>query len=262
MTEFFAEIVGTFFLILLGDGVVANVLLKNTKGFNSGWIVITAGWAFAVYVGVLVAGGYSGAHINPAVSIGLAAAGVFPWAWVPTYIAGQCIGAFLGSLVVYLMYYHHYNQTEDPVLIRATFCTFPAIYATGSNFLSEVIGTFALVIAVLYITPSANDIIGSLQALPVAIIVFAIGLSLGGTTGYAINPARDLPPRIIHALAKIKHKGPSDWGYAWIPIIGPIVGAVVAAIIYHFLSSPTIGMGELVINATELISPTVSPSSP
>ncbi|WP_432799760.1 MIP/aquaporin family protein [Poriferisphaera sp. WC338] len=244
MTYFFAEIVGTFLLILLGDGVVANVLLKDTKGINSGWIVITAGWALAVFVGVFTVSGYSGAHINPAVTVGLALAGHFPWSMVPTYIIAQCIGAFIGAFTVWVFYYHHYNRTEDPVLIRATFCTLPNINAPGNNFLSEVIGTFALVFGVLYLMPPADGSIGSLDALPVALIVFAIGLSLGGTTGYAINPARDLPPRIMHALAKIKHKGDSDWSYAWIPICGPIAGSAIAALAYLVLSSSSIGLGD------------------
>jgi len=238
MSPFMAEMIGTMLLILLGDGVVANVLLNDTKGNNGGWIVITTAWGLAVYVGVVVAGPYSGAHLNPAVTIGLAIAGKFPWASVLPYIIAQMLGAFLGALLVWLMYYNHFQRDNKPDSILAVFCTGPAIRNYASNIISEIIGAFVLVFTVFYIagaqiTPTKTPIgLGSVGALPVALLVWVIGLSLGGTTGYAINPARDLGPRIIHFLVPIKSKGTSDWSYAWIPVLGPIVGAAVAAVLY------------------------------
>lgn len=238
MTEFSAEIIGTMFLILLGNGVVANVVLSQTKGNNSGWIVITTGWALGVFTGVVIAGPYSGAHLNPAVTIGLAIAGDFSWAQVPLYILAQFIGAFLGSILVWLMYKDHFAQTKDPGSKAAVFCTSPAIKNTASNLISEGIGTFVLIFTIFYFsnpemgqdkTPMG---LGSLGAIPVAFLVWGIGLSLGGPTGYAINPARDLGPRIIHALLPIPEKGSSNWGYAWIPVVGPIAGAALAAALH------------------------------
>ncbi|SFD48792.1 glycerol uptake facilitator protein [Chitinophaga sp. CF118] len=239
MTPFIAEIIGTALLILLGNGVVANVVLKDTKGNSGGWIVITTAWAFAVFVGVVVAGPYSGAHLNPAVTLALAIAGKFPWADVPTYIAGEFIGAMIGAFFVWLTYKDHFDRTEDGGTKMAAFCTAPAIRNTGINFINEVVGTFVLIISILYITgaeitPTHQPVgMGSIGALPVSIVVWVIGLSLGGTTGYAINPARDLGPRIIHALLPIKaQKAGSDWGYAWIPVLGPILGASLAAVVF------------------------------
>lgn len=238
MTPFMAELIGTMLLILLGDGVVANVLLNDTKGNNSGWIVITTAWGLAVFVGITVAGPYSGAHLNPAVTIGLAIAGKFPWASVMSYITAQMLGAFIGAFLVWLMYFDHFKRTNDPGSVLAVFCTGPAVRNYVSNIASEIIGSFVLIFVVFYvtgaeITPSKTPIgLGSVGALPVAFLVWVIGLSLGGTTGYAINPARDLGPRIIHAILPIKSKGTSDWAYAWIPVIGPIVGAAIAALIY------------------------------
>ncbi len=235
MTPFIAEIIGTFLLMLLGCGVNANVVLKGTKGNGSGWIVITTGWAFAVYIGVLVASPYSGAHINPAVRIGLAAAGEFPWADVPAYILAQFIGAMLAAFVVWLMHRDHFNITPEKELKLAVFSTSPAYPNVPLNLFSEIVGTFVLVFSVLYFTDAniqdSDQIIGlgSLGALPVAIVVWGIGLSLGGPTGYAINPARDLGPRIMHALLPIRDKGSNHWAYSWIPVIGPVVGAVIAA---------------------------------
>ncbi|MBS9463976.1 aquaporin family protein [Flagellimonas sp. 389] len=235
MTPFIAEIMGTFLLILLGCGVNANVSLKKTYGSDSGWIVITTGWAFAVYTGVVVAGPYSGAHLNPAVTIGLAIAGEFSIYDVPNYILAQFIGAMLGAFFVWLMNKDHFDATEDGNSKRGVFCNAPAIPNVFLNMLTEILGTFVLVFAVLYFTDAVsmkdNTIIGlgSLGALPVAIIVWGIGLCLGGTTGYAINPARDLGPRIIHALVPIKNKGSNGWGYSWIPVVGPILGAALAA---------------------------------
>lgn len=236
MTPFIAEIIGTALLILLGNGVVANVVLNDTKGNNSGWIVITTAWAFAVFVGVTVAGPISGAHLNPAVTLGLAIAGKFSWDLVPTYLAGEMIGAMIGAFLVWLFYKDHFSATEDEGGKLACFSTGPAIKNPFSNLISEIVGTFVLVFVIFYLAgPSfeAENIsgatigLGSIGAVPVAILVWAIGLSLGGTTGYAINPARDLGPRIMHAILPVK--GSSDWGYAWIPVVGPIIGAALAA---------------------------------
>lgn len=242
MNPFIAEMIGTMLLILLGNGVVANVLLKDTKGNSGGWIVITTGWALAVFVGVAFAAPHSGAHLNPAVTIALAITGKFAWSGVIPYIIAQIIGAFLGSFLVWLFYKNHYKITQDKNLILATFCTAPAIRNFKSNLISEIIGTFVLIFSIFYFTnPEMTDTkapigLGSLGAFPVALLVWAIGLSLGGTTGYAINPARDLGPRLAHALLPIKTKGNSDWAYSWVPIAGPIIGALIAAIIYLQLS--------------------------
>jgi glycerol uptake facilitator protein len=244
MTEFIAEIIGTMLLILLGGGVVANVVLKQTKGHNSGWIVITFGWGFAVFVAVAVTGPFSGAHINPAVTIGLAIGGLFPWAKVGIYIAGQMIGASLGAFLVWMTYRDHFKESEDKGGILAVFSTGPAIRNYGNNFITEVIGTFVLVFAVFYlagpsfISHEIHDVeigLGSIGAVPVAFLVTAIGLSLGGPTGYAINPARDLGPRIVHAFLPIPHKGDSDWAYSWVPVFGPLVGAAIAAGLFIIL---------------------------
>jgi len=238
MTPFIAEIIGTFLLILLGCGVNANVVLKDTKGHDSGWIVITTGWAFAVYIAVVVAAPYSGAHINPAVSIGLAAAGEFSWSMVPSYLLAQFIGAMLGALLVWLVYKDHFDRTVEQASKLGVFSTSPAIRNTFANLLGEISGTFVLIFAVLFFTDATmeeSDAIiglGSLGAIPVAFVVWGIGLCLGGTTGYAINPARDLGPRIMHALLPIKNKGGNDWSYSWIPVIGPILGGVFAALLY------------------------------
>ncbi|WP_179320787.1 MIP/aquaporin family protein [Winogradskyella helgolandensis] len=242
MTPFIAEIIGTAILILLGGGVVANVVLNKTIGNNSGWIVITTGWALAVYVAVVIAGPYSGAHINPAVTIAVAIAGKFPWADVPMYVLAQMIGAMIGASAVWLTYKNHFDETENADSKKAVFCTAPAIRNTFSNFFSEMIGTFVLLFTIFYFTDAslteAETVIGmgSLGALPVAFLVWSIGLSLGGTTGYAINPARDLGPRIIHAILPIKNKAKSDWSYAWIPIFGPLTGGALAAFLMLALS--------------------------
>lgn len=236
MTPFIAEIIGTALLLLLGDGVVANVVLRGTKGENSGWIVITFGWGMAVFVAVFAVAAFSGAHINPAVTVGLAAAGKFSWAKVPAYVAAQFIGAALGAFLTWLHYRPHFEPTENTDLKLAVFCTGPAIRSPFSNFISETIGTFVLVFGVLYL--AAPEVgLGALDALPVGLLVLVIGLSLGGTTGYAINPARDLSPRLMHAVLPIPGgKRDSDWGYAWIPVFGPIAGAVLAALVYHALT--------------------------
>lgn len=242
MDAFVAEFVGTSLLLAMGSGVVANVVLNKTKGQNSGWIVITTAWALGVFIGVVVAGPYSGAHLNPAVSIALAITGDFPWGDVPSYVLAQVLGAMFGSGVAWLVYKDHFDATEDQGLKFAPFATAPAIRNHTSNLISEIIGTSVLIIVILYSTePVLQDVnntpigMGSFGALPVAFLVWVIGLSLGGTTGYAINPARDLGPRIMHQILPIRGKGSSDWAYSWVPILGPIIGASLAAGIYLLL---------------------------
>lgn len=230
MTIFFAELVGTLLLILLGDGVVANVVLKNSKGSGSGWMVITTGWAFAVAIPALIFGVYSGAHFNPALTIALAVIGKVAWGQVPIYIAGQFIGGFLGAILVFIYNYDQFKCSDNKEDKLAVFCTGPAIRNNMLNFLCEVIGTFVLVFGILGI--GAQNLTNGIGTLFVGFLIWAIGLSLGGTTGYAINPARDLAPRIAHAILPIPNKGDSDWGYAWIPVIGPIIGAVLGAVFY------------------------------
>jgi glycerol uptake facilitator protein len=233
--KFLAEVLGTGALILLGDGVVAGVLLSRSKAQNSGWIVITTAWAFAVFVGVIIAGPISGAHINPAVTLGLAVNGATPWAEVPVYWAAQMIGAFIGAVLVFLHYYPHWEVTEDANLKLAVFSTAPAVRSVTWNFVSEVIGTFVLMFTIFAFANNTGPAEGlaSLGALPVAFLVLVIGLSLGGTTGYAINPARDLGPRIAHWLLPIPGKRDPDWAYSWIPVVGPLVGGALAAIVYQ-----------------------------
>jgi len=243
MTPFLAEFIGTAMLVLLGNGVVANVVLTDTKGQNSGLIVITTGWAMAVYVGVWIANPYSGSHLNPAVTLAMAMAGKLAWSLVLTYISAQLMGAMTGAGLVWLVYRDHFNRTLQPDLQLAAFSTSPAIRSPISNVISEIIGTFVLIFTVFYFTGAemtdskAKIGLGSLGALPVAFLVWSIGLSLGGTTGYAINPARDLGPRIMHALLPIKNKKGSDWGYAWIPVFGPIIGGLLAAWLFGMIKS-------------------------
>ena len=245
MTPFFAELIGTMILILLGNGVVANVVLKRTKGNGAGWMVITTGWGLAVFAAVVVAAPYSGAHLNPAITLGFAVTGKFAWGQVVPYIVAQLVGAAIGAVLVWLFYYRHYIVSEDAGAKLATFCTSPAIRNNGSNFFSEFVGTFVLMFVVLYITngelfieESATTLpigLGSVGALPVAFVVWVIGLSLGGTTGYAINPARDFAPRLMHALLPVQGKGTSEWSYAWIPVIAPVAGAIFAGVLYLWL---------------------------
>ena len=233
MQTFFAELIGTALLILLGNGVVAGVVLRGTKNENAGWIVITFGWALAVTFGVYAAGKVSGAHLNPAVTLALAATDQFDWAKVPLYLTGQMLGAMLGAGLVYLHYWPHWARTEDPGAKLAAFCTAPAIRHTSSNVLGEFIGTFVLLFGLSAL--GANEFAEGVNPLAVGALVMAIGLSLGGTTGYAINPARDLAPRIVHALLPIPGKGGSDWDYAWIPVLGPILGGICGAAAYQML---------------------------
>ena len=237
MSPFLAELIGTMVLIIFGDGVVANVVLQKSKGHNSGWIVITTGWALAVTIAVYMVGSISGAHLNPAVTIGLAAIGKFSWALVPGYIAAQMLGGFLGGVVVWLAYLPHWGATQDQGGKLAVFCTGPAIRQPAANLLTEIIGTFLLVAGVLAILRPENLVPNSgfekgFAPFLVGLLVAAIGLSLGGPTGYAINPARDLGPRLAHAFLPIAGKGGSDWSYAWVPIIGPIIGGVLGALFF------------------------------
>jgi glycerol uptake facilitator protein len=234
MNPFIGEFIGTMLLILLGDGVVANVILNKTKGNNSGWIVITFGWAIAVFVGVFCVAASSGAHLNPAVTIGLAFVGKFSWSMVPGYICSQMLGAMAGAFLVWLAYKPHFDATEDHNVTLGVFCTAPEIRSVLYNLASEIIGSFVLVFGVLYIAAPQVGL-GAISALPVALLVLGIGLSLGGTTGYAINPARDLGPRIVHSLLPIKNKKGSDWKYSWIPVAGPVIGATVAATLFDIL---------------------------
>jgi glycerol uptake facilitator protein len=247
MQTYVAEVIGTMILILLGDGVVANVLLERSKGQNSGWIVITMGWAVAVAVAVYAVGRISGAHLNPAVTIALATIGSFSWADVPGYVAAQMIGAILGAVLVWLMYLPHWRLTADPAHKLGVFATGPAVHHTAANLISEMLGTAVLLFGILAIAANAQTLSRpgdvdlsfvfsrGLQPLLVGVLVLGIGLSLGGPTGYAINPARDLGPRIAHALLPIAGKGPSDWYYAWIPVVGPIVGGIAGAGLYYLI---------------------------
>lgn len=230
MSPVLAEFVGTMILIIFGGGVVAGVVLKGTKSENGGWIVITLAWGLGVAMAVYAVGGISGAHINPAVTVGLATVGEFPWASVPGYIIAQVAGAFTGGALVWLHYYPHFKATEDTGAKLAVFSTDPAIKHTPSNYFSEVLGTFILVLGILAI--GANEFTQGLNPLIVGLLIVVIGLSLGGTTGYAINPARDLGPRIAHALLPIHGKGSSNWKYAWIPVVGPIIGGGLGALFY------------------------------
>jgi glycerol uptake facilitator protein len=241
MIAYIFEFIGTAMLILIGNGIVANIVLKGTKGSDSGWTGISLAWGIAVFIGVFMSADVSGAHINPAVSIGLATAGKFSWALVPGYIIAQVLGAMMGNLLVWLTYKKQYEATEDTGSILATFSTSPAIKSPFWNLVTEIIGAFALVFGVFYIAGGAmgEDAVslGSLDALPVALLVMGIGFGLGGPTGYAINPARDFGPRLLHSILPIKNKGKSDWGYAWVPIVGPIIGGVLAALLYLLIES-------------------------
>jgi glycerol uptake facilitator protein len=233
MQAYLGEFVGTMLLIILGDGVVAGVLLRNSKAENSGWIVITLGWGMAVAVAVYCVVQFSGAYINPAVALGAAVTGGLEWALVPGYIIAEFLGAFVGAVIVWLAYLPHWEETADPGLKLGVFCTAPAIYNTPANLITEVVGTFVLVFGVFGIL--ANDLATGLAPLLVGLLVLGIGLSLGGPTGYAINPARDLGPRIAHAVLPIAGKGGNDWGYSWIPVVGPVIGGILGALAFTVL---------------------------
>jgi len=235
MSPFVAEFIGTALLIILGDGVVANVVLNKTKGNNSGWIVITMGWGIAVFVGVYAATTLgSGGHLNPAVTIAMASLGKFDWGMVPQFIAAQMLGAMSGAFVVWLSYRQHFDETNTPGSQLAVFCTAPAIGSPLNNVITEIIGTLVLVLGVLLMSKPDMKL-GTLDALPVGLLVLGIGLGVGGPTGYGINPARDLGPRIMHALLPMKNKGGSDWGYAWIPVLGPIIGGLLAGLVFKLI---------------------------
>ncbi|WP_308653820.1 MIP/aquaporin family protein [uncultured Alistipes sp.] len=235
MVKCLFEFIGTAILVLFGDGVVASNVLKKSKGENGGWVVVTLAWGLAVMLGVFISGPYSGAHLNPAVTLGLAAAGTFSWSLVVPYIVAQMLGGFFGAVLVYLFYKDHYDATDDPAAKLATFCTAPAIRNYGRNLFSEILGTFVLVFVILALSIGENTPevgMGALGAFPVAMLIVALGMSLGGTTGYAINPARDLAPRLAHAVLPIKGKGSNDWTYSWVPVVGPIIGGFIAAALY------------------------------
>ena len=235
LTQCIFEFIGTLVLVLLGDGVVASTGLNRSKGQGGGWVVVTLAWGLAVMCGVLIAGPYSGAHLNPAVTVGMAVAGLFPWGHVTGYVVAQLLGGFCGAVLVYAFYKDHFDATDDPATKLGVFCTMPAIANPPRNLFCEFVGTFLLVFVILAIGNEANTPeigMGSLGALPVTMLIMAIGMSLGGTTGYAINPARDLPPRLAHALLPIRGKGPSGWSYSWVPVLGPLLGALAAALLY------------------------------
>jgi glycerol uptake facilitator protein len=230
-----AEVIGTALVIIFGNGVVANTLLKGSKGQNAGWIVITLGWGMAVFIGVYASIDVSGAHLNPAVTLALATLGKFEWSQVPGYVLAQFVGAAIAQSWVWIIYRQHFDITEDPGLKRACFCTEPAIRHLPSNLITETIATFVFVLSILFIQgPDAGH--GALKALPVALLVLAMGLSLGGPTGYAINPIRDLAPRLMHAILPIRGKGSSDWGYAWVPVLGPTLGGLLAALAFDAIT--------------------------
>jgi glycerol uptake facilitator protein len=233
-SPFLGEFIGTALLIIMGGGVVANVVLSKTKGQNSGWIVIAFGWAMAVFIGVYASNALGGGgHLNPAVTIALSVFGDFDTALLATYIGAQFAGAIAGAIIVWVAYKQHFDETTDPNLQLAVFSTAPAIRNPTFNLLTEIIGTFVLVLGASLASSEADK----LSSLPVALLVLGIGLSLGGPTGYAINPARDLGPRIAHAILPMKGKGGSDWGYAWVPVVGPIIGALAAAALLKALTA-------------------------
>ena len=231
MTPFLAEFIGTTMMMMIGNGVVANVVLPKTKGNNGGLISIVLGWTLAVFVGVYISASSSGAHLNPAVTIAFATAGKFDWALVPKYLLAQLLGSMLGAFLVWMVYKDHFNTCENAADQLACFSTGPSIRRLPQNFIVETVATFIFILGIFYIKPAGAEI-GSFSALPVALLVAGIGFGIGGPTGWAINPARDLGPRIMHFVLPIKGKGPSDWAYAAIPVFGPIVGGILAAIIY------------------------------
>ena len=230
MNPYVAEFLGTMILILLGEGVVAGVVLKGTKSENAGWLTIVVGWGLAVTMAIYAVGRFSGAHLNPAITLALFLTGDFPANQVAGYIIAQFAGAFAGAVLVWLHFISHWSITDNPDLKRAVFCTAPSVRSIPANLISEIIATMVLVLGILFI--GANEFTAGLNPLIVGALIVAIGLSLGGTTGFAINPARDLAPRIVHFLLPIPGKGPSDWSYSWIPVVGPLIGGLLGALIY------------------------------
>ena len=251
MSPFIGEILGTMLLIILGCGVVGGVVLNKTKSQNSGWIVITVGWGLAVSIAIYAVGNFSGAHINPAVTLALAVIGEFPWRDVPSYILAQMIGAIAGAVIVFFHYLPHWRATDDANLKLAVFCTDPAIRHNTSNLVSEIIGTFVLVMGIL--TIGANEFTQGLNPLVIGLLVLSVGISLGGTTGYAINPARDLGPRIAHFLLPIPGKRDSNWSYAWIPVVGPITGGIYGALFYAAVFNGQVGRRFMIATVAVLI---------
>lgn len=253
MESFYAELIGTMVLIVFGSGVVAGNLLIKSKAYNMGWVGITIAWALGVTLGVYVVAGGSAAHLNPAVTLAFAAIGAFPWSEVPQYIAGQLIGAFLGAIIVYLVYVKHWKVTEDKGAKLGVFATGPAIRSPFANLMTEAIGTFILVFGLLSI--GANEFAVGLNPIIVGLLILGFGLALGGPTGYAINPARDLMPRIAHAILPIAGKGDSDWSYAWIPVVGPIIGALAGGFFYKvvYFESSIIGLIIFIIVLASLV---------
>lgn len=239
LSEFVAELIGTMILIIFGGGVVGGTVLKKTKAEGTGWVLISVGWGLAVAMGVYAVGNVSGAHINPAVTLGFAVIGEFPWEKVPLYISAQVIGAFIGAVIVFFQYLPHWKETDDQNAKLSVFSTDPAVRSYPSNLVSEIIGTFVLVMGLLFI--GANQFTEGLNPAIVGLLIVAIGMSLGGTTGYAINPARDFGPRIAHAILPIIGKGKSDWSYAWIPILGPSIGGIYGAVFYNAIFIGDIG---------------------
>ncbi len=238
MNIFWGELIGTMLLVLLGNGVVANVLLNKSKGQNSGWIVISAGWGFAVGIAVYATGWASGGHFNPAVTLGFCLVGKTAWSLMPLYLFSQMLGAILGAFLVYLSYFPHWRATHDSLPKLLCFATYPAIRNYKWNFVTEVIGTAVLLMGILGILNTNNQIASGMGPYAIGILIFSIGLSLGGPTGYAINPARDLGPRIVHSLLPFSKRGSSEWGYAWVPIFGPLLGGALGTLLYEFLIAP------------------------
>ncbi|MDY0393312.1 MIP/aquaporin family protein [Virgibacillus halophilus] len=251
MSEFLAEIIGTMILIIFGGGVVAGVVLKKSKAFDAGWVLISIAWGLAVMLGVYAVGNITGAHLNPAVTLGFAIAGDFPWDKVPMYILAQLIGGFIGGVVVFLAYLPHWRETEDQEAKLNVFSTTPAVRSYLSNMLAEIIGTFVLVMGLLFI--GANDFTEGLNPVIVGALIVAIGMSLGGPTGYAINPARDLGPRIAHAVLPIFRKGSSDWKYAWVPVVGPIIGGMYGGVFYNAIFTNKVSIWFWILSAVVLI---------
>ena len=233
MNPYLAEFIGTALLILLGNGVVAGVVLKQTKSNEAGWLTVVIAWGLSVTLAIYAVGSFSGAHLNPAVSLGLAIAGSFSWNELPMYVLSQLAGAFLGAVLVWLHYKPHWEKTPDAAAKLAVFATGPAIRNTVSNLISEVTATAVLILGLLFI--GANKFADGLNPIIVGLLIVSIGLSLGGTTGFAINPARDLGPRLAHAILPIHGKGKSDWSYSWIPVVGPLIGGAVGALVYGWL---------------------------